>query len=70
VALIDDLIEKIKQLPPDKRVEVLLVVESLLEETPEGKAKKIQFSWAGKLHDHKKFFTSLELEQKASEWRI
>lgn len=69
MASIDDLIEKFKHLPPEKRREVIALVESLLEQNSAKKGNGLKISWAGRLREHRDTFTSLDLERRASEWR-
>ncbi len=69
MASIDDWIEKIKHLPPEKRMEVIALVKSLLEQGSSKKGLGLKLTWAGGLKAHKDSFTSLDLERRASEWR-
>ena len=69
MASIDDLIEKLRHLPPEKRMEVIAFVESLLEQGSSKKGTGPKLTWAGRLKSHKDAFTSLDLERRASEWR-
>lgn len=61
--------EKIKNLPPDLRKEVMDFIDFLLEKRRKQTCKKLTLSWAGKLSEYKDKYTSLELQKKALEWR-
>jgi len=60
---------KIKELPPDLQGEVLDYIEFLLSKKAVTTKKKPSLNWFGGLKKHKKRFTSLELQDKASLWR-
>ncbi|MBD3158513.1 MAG: hypothetical protein GF309_06940 [Candidatus Lokiarchaeota archaeon] len=62
-----DLLKAIWNLDDEEREKVIRYIRSL---SPSQRRKnKITFSWAGGLSEFRDEFTSLELENKASEWR-
>lgn len=61
--------ELVKELPPDSQAEVRDFVEFLLEKKRRKSAAKLRQNWAGALSDYREQYTSLELQQKALEWR-
>jgi hypothetical protein len=61
--------ELLKELPPDFREEVRDFVESLLEKRSKKIGRTLRQYWAGGLSDYQDQYTSLELQQKALEWR-
>ena len=61
--------ERILQLPPDLRREVEDFVQFLLERQAEKRGRKLSQNWAGALRDYRDRYTSLELQRKALEWR-
>jgi len=64
----NDLEEKIRELPPELQKEVEDFVEFLLEKRAKRKQKKLRMSWAGALKEFCNQYTSLELQKKALEW--
>jgi len=61
--------EIVSELPPDARDKVRQFVE-LLHETTNGEgSRRLEQNWAGALSDYREQYTSLELQQKALEWR-
>jgi len=67
---VSSLKELIEKLPPDLQKELQDYAEFLLEKK-KGKTKnKPRFDWSGALKDLKSQYTSVELQHKASEWRI
>lgn len=62
--------EKIKQLPPEMKREILDFIEFLLNKRRERekRRKTFSFNWAGKLSHLKERITSVELQHKALEW--
>ena len=61
--------ELIKQLPPDLQKEVEDFARFLLERRAQKRSQKLRQDWAGALREYREQFTSLELQQKALEWR-
>ncbi len=61
--------ELIKKLSPASQAEVRDFVEFLLEKRKRKVTAKLRQDWAGALSDYRDQYTSLELQQKASEWR-
>jgi mRNA-degrading endonuclease RelE of RelBE toxin-antitoxin system len=64
-----ELKELIDQLPPEFQEEVRDFVEFLLERKARRRGKKLRQDWAGALRDYRDQYTSLELQEKALEWR-
>lgn len=62
--------EKLKQLPPELQKEVERFVEFLAEKERKRRRKKPNFRWAGALQDLRNQYTSVELQHKIAEWRI
>ena len=61
--------EIVRDLPLESQAKVRQFVESL-KETGNGEAhKKLEQNWAGALSDYRKKYTSIELQQKALDWR-
>jgi len=61
--------EMVKELPPELQQEVLDFVEFLIERRMRKRGRKLRQDWAGSLRDYRDRYTSLELQQKALEWR-
>lgn len=61
--------ELIQKLPPDSRAEVRNFAEFLLERRKSGHGQPLRRDWAGALREYRERYTSIELEQKALEWR-
>ncbi len=61
--------ELVRELPPESQAEVRDFVEFLIEKRKRKAAGKLRQNWAGALSDHSEQYTSLELQQKALEWR-
>ncbi len=59
----------VEELPVSDRKTVREFVEFLLARRKEGTRRKLRQDWAGILRDYGDRFTSLELQQKALEWR-
>lgn len=72
---IQDLEKKISQLPDHLRSELEDYVDFLLEKKAKSKGassnqkRVLEQNWSGALKEYKKEFTSLELQEKAIEWR-
>jgi hypothetical protein len=64
-----ELKELIDQLPPELQQEVRDFVEFLLERRARKRGRKLRQDWAGALRDYRDQYTSLELQEKALEWR-
>ena len=60
--------EMVKKLPPELRQEVEDFVNFLIEKKGRRHGRKLRQDWAGALRDYRDKYTSLELQQKASEW--
>jgi len=62
--------EKIKQLTPEMKQEILDFIEFLLNKKKEREKRRKTFSfcWAGTLSHLKEKITSVELQHKALEW--
>lgn len=61
--------ELVKELSPDSQSEVRDFIKSLLEKRRKKSATKLRQSWAGALGAYREQYTSLELQQKALDWR-
>jgi hypothetical protein len=61
--------ELIRQLPPELQKEVEDFARFLLERQAKRRGGKLRQDWAGALREYRGDFTSLELQQKALEWR-
>lgn len=61
--------EMIRELPPELKREVKDFVEFLLEKRARKPSRTLRQDWAGALRDFRDRFTSLELQEKALEWR-
>jgi len=63
------LAELVQELPPDVQAEVRDFVEFLLAKRARKSAHTLRQDWAGSLSDVRDHYTSLELQQKALDWR-
>jgi hypothetical protein len=63
------LVELVQELPPDAQAEVRDFVEFLLFKYSRTHVNKLRQDWAGVLSDLRSQYTSLELQQKALDWR-
>ncbi len=61
--------EKIKDLPSDLQQEVMDFIQFLLDKRIKKKGVKLRQNWAGSLREFRDKYTSLELQKKALEWR-
>ena len=61
--------ELVKELPPTSQAEVRDFIEFLLEKRRRKRAGKLRLDWAGALSDYRDQYTSIELQQKALDWR-
>lgn len=63
--------EKIKKLTPDEQEKVIRFIDTFITAKSESGTPHIpSFNWSGGLSELKSEFTSIELQKKASEWRI
>ena len=62
--------ERIRELPPDLAQEVEDFLDFLLERHRRKATRTPSFGWAGALKELRDQYTSVELQHKASEWRI
>jgi hypothetical protein len=67
--VVKPLTELVKELPPHAQMVVRDFVEFLLMKHGRKSDKKLRQDWAGSLRDYRDQYTSLELQQKALEWR-
>ena len=65
-----NLAEKIEQLPIELQQEVEDFVEFVAKKHTKRIPQKPTFNWAGGLKDLKDQYTSVELQHKATDWRI
>ena len=63
------LTELVQDLPIYAQREVRDFVEFLLTKHGREPGKKLRQDWAGALRDYRQQYTSLELQQKALDWR-
>jgi hypothetical protein len=61
--------EIVRELPPDLRDEVRDFAEFLLSKRSRRPGRTLRQNWAGALREHRKEYTSLELQRQALEWR-
>ncbi len=64
------LADLVKELPPNLQIEVRDFADFLLEKHTNRPRRKPRFDWAGGLKDLRDKYTSVELQHKASDWRI
>jgi len=64
-----DLLEIIKNLPPDLQKEVEDFANYLVEKKARKQGRKLRQDWAGALKAYRNEYTSLDLQKKALEWR-
>jgi hypothetical protein len=65
----EELIELIKQLPPELKEEVRDFIEFLIEKRGLKKGGKLRQDWTGALEEYRDQYSSLDLQKKALEWR-
>lgn len=65
-----ELQELFEELPPNLQQEVLDFAEFLLEKRKKRPEGVPHFRWAGALKDLRDQYTSVELQHKASDWRV
>ncbi|MGQ9493871.1 MAG: DUF2281 domain-containing protein [Anaerolineae bacterium] len=61
--------ELVKKLSPESQEEVRAFVMLLLAKQKRRSDRKLRQDWAGALQDYRDQYTSLELQNKALEWR-
>jgi hypothetical protein len=61
--------EIVRKLPPELKQEVEDFVNFLIERKARKHGRKLRQDWAGALKDYREQYTSLELQEKALEWR-
>jgi len=61
--------ELVRELSPASQAEVRNFVEFLLEKQRRKATRKLRQNWAGALSDYREQYTSMELQQKALDWR-
>jgi hypothetical protein len=61
--------EMIRDLSPDAQRQVADFVRQLTESTKSAPRRKLDQQWAGALRQYRDQYTSLQLQQKALEWR-
>jgi hypothetical protein len=61
--------EMIRDLSPEAQRQVADLVRRLAESTKSGPKRKLDQRWAGALKRYRDQYTSLQLQQKALEWR-
>ena len=65
-----NIVEKFNQLPPDLQEKAIRYIDSLLTQKELRRKKKPKFDWAGGLEDFQDEYTSVELQEKASDWIV
>ena len=70
MSTVEQIVELMKGLPDDVQNEVADFVEFLRERRRRPLRTKLRLDWIGALKDLKGEYTSVELQHKASEWRI
>ena len=68
--LIEELAKKTAELPEELQKEVADFVEFLAQRRTRPLRTRLRFDWVGAISDLKDEYTSVELQHKASEWRI
>lgn len=61
--------EMIRELSPDAQRQVEEFVKRLTKSTASTGKRKMEQRWAGALKEYRDQYTSLQLQQKALEWR-
>jgi len=61
--------EMIRDLPPEAQRQVADLVRQLAKMPESGPRKKLDQRWAGALKRYRDQYTSMQLQQKALEWR-
>lgn len=65
----DSIIEKLRALPDAKQRKVLKFVAALVVQLNLDQESHLDQDWAGALKRYRSSFTSLDLQEKALEWR-
>ncbi len=65
----DDIHQKIEELPTDLQNEVEDFIDFVRQKHPQQKEEHLDLSWAGGLSEYKDEYTSVELAEKAMQWR-
>ena len=60
---------KIKMLPPEFQSEVTDFVDFLITKNTKKKTKTPKLDWMGGLKEYREQYTSVELQEKVSNWR-
>lgn len=61
--------EKIDQLPPKLKNEVDDFIDFLIDKYKKDKSTTLKQDWSGALKEYKNKYTSMQLQEKAKEWR-
>jgi len=61
--------KKIEMLPPELQSEVTDFVDFLITKKTKKKTKTPTLNWMGGLKEYREQYTSVELQEKASNWR-
>ena len=61
--------KKIDKLPPELKQEVDDFIEFLLDKYQKHKSTTLKQNWSGALKEYKNQYTSMQLQEKANEWR-
>lgn len=69
VKTMQNLEERMKELPPELRQEVEDFIEFLVKKRAQKQGRKLRQDWAGAIKEFRDRYTSLELQKKALEWR-
>jgi len=69
VRKVENIEEMAKILPPELQRKVEDFVNFLIEKKARKRGKKLHQDWAGALKGYRDPYTSLELQEKALEWR-
>lgn len=67
--MVKSLEEMIRELPPEEQEEVREFVESILMRRARKGSRPLRQDWAGALKEHREEYNSLELQNKALDWR-
>ena len=67
--ILDEAMERARQLPEDLQKEVADFVRFLDERRVHAKGRTLRLDWRGLLRDMRDQYTSVELQHKISEWR-
>jgi hypothetical protein len=67
---IEEVFRKAAELPEDLQKEVADFVQFLSEKQRRPRRTRLRLNWIGALRDIRDKYTSVELQHKASDWRI